>query len=393
MLLNLLAVDFDMNLAIASLFLGLLVSIGIEIRGKTTRERQVLILDYRRHHFGHAVARGVRSVLDHDRRQWRHTYRSTGSTGVDGATEWQILEIDQAIFDDVDALVLVPASDDVLLWRRVAAAIKQGVFVVVVDTKAPNWVFREVGIEPPAFVSSEYNQTGLLVGKILVDWLSADSSRECVLWIGPDGSWPGEERSRNVMYELTKASLLDRAELVPLDTWEAEPTRLSRTVDFIEECGNEVAIYCADDENALALHLYTLMENARLRQQMFIIGCNGTPDDWGGVPVIDQRAADATIDILAEQLGASAAMVLVKERTGRLQPSERSVYVKPRILIRGADQPAPHPPSDRDDEADISHEAASAMDGSWQRWNPWTDRDEASLEGHGSPSENGGPLA
>ena len=209
-------VDLGLNLSLVGLFLGLLVPIGIEIRSRSGRIRQVLVLDYRRHQFGHAVARGVIRSLGADKRRWNVRCHGPETSGTDGAIEWQIREMQSAVMEDVDAIVLIPAGDDEALWFAVAAAIKSRTFVVAVDTKPPNRVFRDVGIEPPRFVSTKYAETGVVVGNLLDDWLNQDIRRRCVLWVGPWKSWPGEERSRNVIFELSRHGLLDRSTMLPL---------------------------------------------------------------------------------------------------------------------------------------------------------------------------------
>lgn len=328
--------DLGLNLAFVGLFLGLILPLGLEIRSRTSRPRRVLILDYRLHQYGQAVARGVREVLAADRRRWVSTYRSTGNASADGAVQWQVREIQAAVIDEIDALVLIPSGDDEILWYSVASAIKSGTFVAVADTKPPNRIFRDVGIEPPRFVSARYSQTGVLIGDLFEAWMAEDLDRRCVVWTGPSGSWPGEERSRNVVYRLAEAQLLDKAQLLPVDSWTPDVERCRDTLKYVQASPGDVAVYCADDENAMALHLYTLTDRPDLRGRMYIIGCNGTSDDYGNVVAVDMRAVDATIDILAEEQGTQAGMLLIKERNGKLAASERSVFIEPRILLRSS---------------------------------------------------------
>lgn len=328
--------ELGLNLTFVGLFLALVLPLGLEIRNRTGRPRRVLILDYRSHQYGQAVARGVRDVLSCDRRRWLTEYKSTGTSTTQGATQWQTRQLQSAVIDEIDGVVLIPGGDDENLWYAVAAAIKAGTFVAVVDTKPPNKIFRDVGIDSPRFVSSRYSQTGALTGELLQAWLDGDPHRRCVLWTGPDDSWPGEERSRNVIYRLAQSDLLDRAELLPIRSWTPDAQRCLDTLKYVENAPGGVAVYCADDENAMALHLYTLTERPALRSSMYIIGCNGTPDDYGNILAVDMRAVDATIDILAEEQGLQTAMLFVKERNGRLSPAERTVFIEPRILIRSS---------------------------------------------------------
>ena len=114
------------------------------------------------------------------------------------------------------------------------------------------------------------------------------------------------------------------------------PERCHETLDLIEKLDGLVAIYCADDENALALHLMTLTERVSLRARMRIIGCNATPDDWGNIPAVDMHAVDVTVDILAQEQGEEAARLLVRERYGKLSSTQRSVFIAPHLLVPGA---------------------------------------------------------
>lgn len=329
-------VELGLNLSLVGLFIGLLLPGGIEIRNRSGRTRRVLVLDYRLHQFGHAVARGVMRTLNSDKRRWEVTYKGPGSEATHGAIEFQLREIQSAIIEDFDAIVLIPAGSDERLWHGLAIAIKNRAFTVVVDTKPPNRVFRDVGIESPRFVSADYAETGVLVGGMLSEWLLTDPQRKCILWTGPYGSWPGEERSRNVIFELARRNLLDRTVLQPISSWAPDQGRCSHALECIEKLGGKVAVYTADDENAVALHLATLVERPALRRDMYIVGCNGTSDDWGRVPSLDLRAVDGTVDILAEEQGVQAAMLMVKERNGLLHPSERSVYIRPHTILAEA---------------------------------------------------------
>lgn len=327
-------VDFGLNLALVALALGMVLPLGIELRNKTGRRRRVLILDYRVHQFGHAVARGAtRSFIEHER-EWDVEIKCIGADEDLDAIQWQIRQLQKAQLRDVDGVILVPAGDDEALWFALASVIKTDVFVVVVDTKPPNKVFRDIGIDPPRFVSSRYSETGVLIGEHIAEWLCQGPERQCVLWTGPNGSWPGEERSRNIIYEIARTDALDRTILFPIDSWVPERQRCLDTLRFVGEFEGETAIYCADDENAMALHLFCLTSNPMLRSKMEIVGCNGTPDDWGNIQVLEMHAADATVDIQAEEIGARAALLFIKERHGKLDASERTVFIDPRLLSR-----------------------------------------------------------
>lgn len=326
--------SIELNLAIVALLLGVIIPLGLEVRSVTTRRRRVLILDYRIHQFGHAVARGANSVFMEHERDWDVDIVIPNPDEQLDAIPWQVQQLQLAQLEDVDGLIVVPAGDDESLWFALAATIKNGAFVTVVDTKPPNRIFRDIGIEPPRFVSSRYSETGVLIGDYIADWLAGGEKRQCVLWTGPEGSWPGEERSRNVLYEIARRNLVDQTELYPIDSWAAERKRCVETLAMVEAFDGETAIYCADDENAFALHMYCLTESPHLRKKMLIVGCNGTPDDWGNVLALDMHAVDATVDILAEELGVRAAVLFIKERLGKLEASERTVFIEPKLKTR-----------------------------------------------------------
>lgn len=329
-------VELGLNLTIVGLVLALLLPLGLEVRNRASRVRRVVILDYRAHQFGHAVARGAMRTLSADRRRWSVEYKAPTTSTGDGSLAWQIRELQTAVIEDLDGIILIPSDDDRDLWFALAAAIKTKIFAVAIDTKPPNTVFRNTGIEPPRFVSARYGESGEIIGKVLTEWLSADPLRQCVLWTGPDGSFAGEERSRNILYRLAQADLLDRTVLMPMDDWAPDSGRCRDTLKIVESSPTQVAVYAGDDENAMALHWLTVSEHAELRHRMFLIGCNATPDDWGHVPALDLRTVEATVDILAEEQGVQAALLFVKERSGKLPASQRSVYISPE-LARPAD--------------------------------------------------------
>lgn len=332
-LLGVAGVDLGLNLAAVGLLLGVLIPAGIEMRKHSGRPRRVWIVDYRMHQYGYAVARGFERVLYHDKRKWIVDRKPP--EGVVTGVDWQIEVIQKSIIEDIDGLLLLPGANDYeQLWLTLASAIKSGRFVVVIDTKPPNKVFRDLLVEPPRFVSSRYEETGIIIGKHLHEWLNRDADRICILWTGPIGKWPGEERSRNILFELARENHLNQVRLRQLNSWMPDVERCIDTIKLVEENSGDVAVYCADDENALALHLWTQKNCPELRAKMHIIGCNGTPDEQGDVQVLAMQAANATVDILAEQQGVLAAALFVKERNSKLLPtSDRSVYTLPKLLL------------------------------------------------------------
>ena len=296
----------------------------------------MVFLDFRRHQYGQGVAAGAVEVLNADKRQWLVEVKQPEAVDGKGAVAWQIRELEAAIISDVDGVIIIPGGDRDELWHAIATVVKSGAMVIALDSKPPNTIYRRVGLEPPRFVSARYQETGTLIGEWLSTWLEADSTRSCVLWIGPDGSWAGEERSRQIVYSVVRAGAQDRMTLQPIDNWMPTPERCHETLEHVEKADGLVAVYCADDENALALHLLTLTERVNLRRKMRIIGCNATPDDWGNIPAVDMRAVDVTVDILAKEQGAEAARLLVRERYGKLSSTQRSVFITPHLLLPGA---------------------------------------------------------
>ncbi|HEY1489361.1 MAG TPA: hypothetical protein VGF84_24865 [Micromonosporaceae bacterium] len=329
-------VEIGISLAVAGLLLCLLLPMGLEIRSRTSRPRKVLFLDFRRHQYGQGVAAGAVKVLNADKRQWLIEVKQPEAVDGKGAVQWQIRELETAIIDDIDAVIIIPAEDREELWHALATVVKSGAMVVALDSKPPNTIYRRVGLEPPRFVSARYQETGTLIGEWLAPWMAADPQRSCILWIGPNGSWAGEERSRQIVYSVVRADAQDRMHLQPIDNWMPTPERCHETLDLVEKLDGLVAIYCADDENALALHLMTLTERTHLRSRMRIIGCNATPDDWGNIPAVDMHAVDVTVDILAQEQGSEAGRLLVRERYGKLSSTQRSVFITPHLLVPGA---------------------------------------------------------
>jgi DNA-binding LacI/PurR family transcriptional regulator len=328
-------VELGINLAIAGLLLCFTLPIGMELRSRASRPRRILFLDFRRHQYGQGVASGAVEVFNADKRQWLVEVKQPDAVDGKGTVAWQIRELESAIIDDFDGVIIIPGADREDLWHAIATVVKSQAMVVALDAKPPNMVYRRVGLEPPRFVSARYQETGTLIGEWLEPWLLADAARSCILWIGPDGSWAGEERSRQIVYSVVRAGLQDRMSLQPIENWMPTPERCHETLDLVEKAEGLVAVYCADDENALALHLLTLTERVRLRRKMRIIGCNATPDDWGNIPAVDMRAVDVTVDILAKEQGAEAARLMVRERYGKLSSTQRSVFITPHLLLPG----------------------------------------------------------
>lgn len=324
-------VDRGTNLSIVGLFLGLLLPLGIEVRNRSSRPRKVWIVDYRTHHYGQGIASSIVKALREDRAKWETEILVPSDQ--DNALQWQVRQLQSAIINAVDAVVILPAGDEDDLWHAMAAVSRSGCFLVAVDSKPPNSVFRRINVEAPRFVSAKYSATGTEIAGWLQPWLAADPMRSVLLWVGPDGSWPGEERSRNIVYPLLVAGHAAQVDLMTLSAWEPDPVRCAETLDWIRRQPTDCAVYCADDENALALHLLCISQSPELRQRVTIIGCNAAADEWGNVPVLDMHAADVTIDIQVREQGKAAAQMLVRERRGKLSSGERSIFIKPKLVI------------------------------------------------------------
>lgn len=319
------------NLGVVGLVLALVLPLGVEIRNRTTRARKVWFLDYRNHHFGQGVASSLANHLSRDSVLWEVSVMRPEAD--EPAAQWQVRHLQSAIIKGIDAVVILPAGDDPELWHAMAALSKTGTFLIAVDTKPPNSSFRRLNVEEPRFVSSKYSATGLLIGDWLVPWLDASSERRALLWTGPTGSWPGEERSRNILYSLLARGLSSRLSLRTLATWRPDAERCREALAWVREQPGECAIYCADDENALALHLVCMSEAPELRRRMVIIGCNAAADDWGNVPALDMHATDVTVDILVREQGEAAAHMLIRERRGQLPSSEQTTFIKPELIV------------------------------------------------------------
>jgi DNA-binding LacI/PurR family transcriptional regulator len=324
-------VDLGTNLSLVGLFLALLLPLGLEIRNRSSRPRRVCIIDYRTHHFGQGIASSIVKSLRNDRAEWETEILVPGDG--DNAVQWQIRQLQSAIINSVDAVVILPAGDEDDLWHAMAAVSRSGCFMVAVDSKPPNSVFRRINVEPPRFVSAKYSATGTEIAGWLQPWLADDQQRSALLWVGPTGSWPGEERSRNVVYPLLVAGHAAQLHLMTLQDWAPDPARCAETLAWIRRQPGECAVYCADDENALALHLLCISQAPELRSRVTIIGCNAAADEWGNVPVLDMHAADVTIDIQVREQGKAVAQMLVRERRGKLSSGERSVFIKPKVVL------------------------------------------------------------
>ncbi|WP_244930642.1 hypothetical protein [Nocardioides sp. W7] len=251
--------------------------------------------------------------------------------------QWQVRQLQSAIINGIDAVVIIPAAEDSELWHAMAALSKTGTFLIAVDSKPPNSAFRRLGVDEPRFVSSKYSSTGILIADWLVPWLQGDRTRQCLLWTGPVGSWPGEERSRNIIYQLLVAGLARRLALQPLSSWQPAVVRCREAIAWVQSQSGECAIYCGDDENALALHMVCMSETPELRPRMRIIGCNATADDWGNVPALDMHATDVTVDILVREQGQAVAQMLIRERRGQLSSSEQTVFIQPQLVALQGD--------------------------------------------------------
>lgn len=233
---------------------------------------------------------------------------------------------------NADAIVIVPPADTEVLWNELARLARQGVYLVVVDTKPPNARFAGVARAAPSFVGSDFCQGGVLVGHYIREALESDPEAQAVVALGPDSAWPAMERSRALTLELCRHGLAGRTTFVELASWK-EKESADALIDQVERLRTShpnmpLLVFCGNDKVLEQVDIDLV--NAH---DVRLMGYDGTIDETERLVMNRCRHAVATIDTQPKEQGLTAGQLLVEEHMGSRE-GRAPTYVKPRLVVK-----------------------------------------------------------
>lgn len=326
---------FSEALAYLSVPLAFGVPILFEQRSQRSRVRNVVYLDYRQHHYGQSLYRGMEAELHASDRPWKVERRITQRSVTHDPLQAQTHEIRAAANRGVDALVVLPLEESDEFWDAISFAQQAGVEVIVLDVRPPRRRFERQGLPTPLTVSTDYTAGGRLVGRYIGEQLAADPTARAVLCMGPDQFYAGSERSRQALGELVRLGHYERTRPYVIESWDFDTPQLDDLAALIERGDHPWVLYVAYDQNAIRLH-HHLQTSGRWRSNIQLVGYDANADDIGHIPVFDQRAAVASVDVRPEMQGRQAAQLLIDRRVDPRRVHARSNVVVPTLLTAAA---------------------------------------------------------
>ena len=294
--------------------------------------RRVVFLAKSRSSFARNICRGLTEALaDYsDVRVETHFPPST----VEDPLEWQRQQLRSLAFATAHAVVIIPAAEDHLLWRELAARIRSGALVVCIDTKPVNEVFLELGTEPPRFVGSDFMFGGRAIGTFMVEDLNGSPETTAVLALGPELSWPARERASWLLYQLALHGLLDRCRCVALPSWNTDDCAgllLDSMNDALATGATSLVVYTGNDKLAAALD--RAIRRTRMTDSVAsirLVGYDGTTTDDGVLMMSDLDHGVATIDAIPFEQGRAAGDFVQWAYAGE-QPHFRKRIIPPAL--------------------------------------------------------------
>jgi ABC-type sugar transport system substrate-binding protein len=261
-----------------------------------------------------------------------------------GTLAFQLEALRRADARASDALVILPACDHEDLWSELRHLTQLGVFLVVVDVKAPNRVFYSQGAAMPSFVTSAFQEGGALVGQFIAARLRAGEAELVFILSGPDFSPPAQIRNSAMACALLPESWRYPVLVGELSSWD-EAAAVHQFQRLVARCrqegypavvgGRRVIVFCGNDKNCMALDTYLKMHAADFEpDQYFFIGYDGVRNGEGELLVARTECAVATVDTSPRSQGRSAAAMIVDGYHGRLGAHPKNAVVTPRLLSR-----------------------------------------------------------
>jgi len=350
-ILNVLNVDGGTTLGIAGLVLGVAVPVIFDRRSQGSRTHAVIFLDYRDHLVGVSACKGLQEAMGEEpsihvfrRKPEAHAYPS----------EWQLEFLTSREARSASAVVVMPpplnrpqaldmaAPVRPLRPEQLAQALAQlaadGVFVVSIDEPLETAPFLPALAPMPRHVQADYAAGGDMIGRWLAARLvegSTGADIRAMLFLGPEQSPPGRDRSMRVLYELVRTGLASRVETIELPDFDrGKALAVSTVLDRVEGLGDGSLLFveAGDDEMALAiddaLRELPLDTASRVR----IVGYDGTRNAAGDYDVLHARCVVATVDSRTGEWGRRAADYLLAEREGTISRMSQVHLVTPQLV-------------------------------------------------------------
>jgi ABC-type sugar transport system substrate-binding protein len=161
-------VDFGTSLGVAGTVFGVATFLMGEYRRRDTPPRKkVVYVSQSDTRFNANVLDGFREILSNAFPN-DLSIRKPEHSDLSRLAKWQVEILLSTEAQEASAIVIVPPHGEPDIWEQLAARMRDGVFVVVVDVRPDGRCFMQHGLSPPSFVSSDFVEGGKAVGRLIL---------------------------------------------------------------------------------------------------------------------------------------------------------------------------------------------------------------------------------
>jgi ABC-type sugar transport system substrate-binding protein len=334
-----LGISIVIVIGVVPVSLGLVALTFQEWRPRTKERHIVLIGKSKKGPFSESVLLGLHEELKKDLNP-ELTERDPEQRHESGSLAFQLEALRGSDVRGSDAVVVIPTGDYEELWNEIRYLTELGIFLVVIDVKAPNRLFYSRDLPMPRFVTSDFRAGGKLVGKLMASKLQTGAADMALVLGGPAFSPPAVIRNRRLLYELLPFGH-DRLLIGELDSWDEDAavrcfTELTGRLDAASGDGaRKIVVFCGNDKNCLAIGKFLEDDRNGLGHDRYeLIGYDGVRDSEGTLLVAGVPFCSATIDTTPRSQGRSAARFLVDGYQGLNDALPKNSIIAPKTLRR-----------------------------------------------------------
>ncbi len=322
--------DFDRNLGITGFFFGLLQLLFSRLESKNPKMRNIVFLSKSKSTFSQSIYKGLRNILESNRDISVSAIFPENYGNATDTVTWQIEELKHNnVLTKADAIVIIPAKDEIGLWQSLVSLVSKGVSVICLDVKPIGSFFDSAKVPRPYFISSDFSVGGKLLGAIIQEELKSENVH-FIGAIGPDNSWPAVERCSKLLTSIIHNEEIKSCSWLKLISWDREEcakTLLEKINTINLDKISKLIVFAGNDKVAISL-LRKIPNN--LYQKIRVIGYDGLKDESNTLVMNQYPEFIATIDTLAIEQGKSAGQIINNIHKGEV-PDFKSHYVKPKI--------------------------------------------------------------
>ena len=320
-----------------SLFLGLEgISSGVFVSSLVTPgRRRVVIVAKARNSFTAMIEQGLTERL-RQHQGWDIIPRTPPMVEAAESSHGVTELLGSLDARNADAIVCVAGDVDEHLHMAVLERIREGITVITCDARLDDDYFFGHDMPPPRYVGSNFTQGG----REVANYIRQRAAKDDLIFVfcGPSGNRPAVERGRVALYELMLSEYASSVHTVPIRSFERGEVREKFTrlvLQRIEALGHvgRVFVYCGNDENAQIIEsCIQTANNPKVQYQL--VGYDGVRTPTSSLMVESCQHVVATVNTLPQQLGQSAADMLLAVRGRSAEADRKALIINPTLWER-----------------------------------------------------------